>query len=53
MNVESLENEAQAMMAAKSDNAVSLINHYYDESEQSYIFVMPYYKKGSLVRLMD
>ena len=41
------------MMMAKSDNTVPLISHYYDEMEQSYVFVMPYYKKGNLSKLME
>lgn len=41
------------MMKTKSDNTVPLIDHYFDEQDQSYVFVMPYYKKGNLTKYMD
>ena len=42
------------MKTAHSDFTMELIDHFYDEDYQngSYIFVMPFYKKGSLTEII-
>jgi serine/threonine protein kinase len=46
--LDSFEAEAEAMMRAKSDYTVELLDHFFDEELITYVFVMPYYSKGSL-----
>ena len=41
------------MMRAKSDYTVELLDHFYDEDSKTYIFVMPYYRKGNLTDYLD
>ena len=36
------------MKRAKSDYSVELVDNFYDPEEESYVLVMPYYRKGSL-----
>lgn len=51
--LDSIRSEAEAMMRAKSDYTVELLDHFYDEDLRTYIFVMPYYSKGNLSNFLD
>ena len=48
MFIENMESEIEAMKRAKSDYSVELVDNFYDPEEESYVLVMPYYRKGSL-----
>lgn len=40
-------------MRAKSDYTVELLDHFFDEETGTYVFVMPYYRKGNLSSLLS
>ena len=48
MFLDGIQSEIEAMKRAKSDYSVELLDNFYDPDTESYILVMPFYRKGSL-----
>lgn len=52
MNVDRIQEEANNMLRTSSDYTLQLIDHFHDQNENMYIFIMPICKSGSLTSKM-